>query len=229
MNIELKNRVKYNASKVTLLLGITIIPFLTIWSFLTFDSFPGHRGLSYWLVERLASTNPLPDDFNNSHPDSREVIYVLGGSPKSLKYRFKTAAGLYKKSVAQKIFILSEPGITEYDPLLGRNLTNNEWAIKRLAELGVKKEDVEPLSLKSGFFGTLREARTISQEVISRGYNVLILVSSPYHTMRVRECFSKYLKDKKISVFIYGSDDYPPLWALFLEYFKLILYKNILL
>jgi uncharacterized SAM-binding protein YcdF (DUF218 family) len=224
---------KYNLKKIASLLGAAFfsgcIIFLAVWTFLIFESFPGHEQLNAWLLERLVSTKSLPDDFDKLHPNSRKVIYVLGGSEDSLTYRFIIADRLYQKSAARKILILSRPGITGYDPLLRRNLTNNEWAIKRLVELGVKKEDIEPLFLGSSFFGTLREARGVSQEVINRGYNVLILVSSPYHTTRVRECFSRYLKDKGINVFVYQSDDYPRLWGLVLEYLKIIVYEKILL
>jgi vancomycin permeability regulator SanA len=181
------------------------------------------------LLERLVSIEPLPDDFDKLHPHSKKVIYVLGGSQKSLKRRLKTAAELYHKGEARNILILSRPGITEYDPLLGRNLTNDEWSVKRLEAHGVQKENIEPLSLKHGFFGTLAEAQGVSQEIMSKGYDVLILVSSSYHTARVQECFAKYLKDKKIKVFIYGSDDSSSQWGLMLEYFKLMLYKYILL
>jgi len=162
-------------------------------------------------------------------PHSKKVIYVLGGSEDSLTYRFIIAARLYKKSAARKILVFSKPGITGYDPLLRRNLTNDEWTIKRLVELGVKREDIEPLFFGSSFFGTLKEARGVSQKVINSGYDVLILVSSPYHTMRVRECFSMYLKDNGTEVFVYQSDDYPHLWGLLLEYLKLAVYKKILL
>lgn len=203
--------------------------FLTLWLFLTVQSFPGHGALNSWLLERLVSIEPLPDDFDKLHPHSKKVIYVLGGSQKSLKRRLKTAAELYHKGEARNILILSRPGITEYDPLLGRNLTNDEWSVKNLEKLGVNKEDIEPLPLKYGFFGTLTEAQEVSQEVVNKGYDVLILISSPYHTTRVRESFSKYLKDSGINVFVCQSDDYPHLWGLLFEYFKLILYKNMLL
>ena len=147
---RVKKSDKIHCKKIYFILALTLISLLAIWSFLSFESFPGHVQL-------------------------------------------------------------------------------NAWLLKRLVELGVKKEDIEPLFLGSSFFGTLREARGVSQEVINRGYNVLILVSSPYHTMRLQECFSRYLKDKGINVFVYQLDDYPRLWGLVLEYLKLIVYEKILL
>ena len=229
INIGLSNWSTCNSKKVAFFIGPTAILFLAIWLFLTYDIFPGHAGLNSWLLERLVSTKPMPEDFNTVRPNSKRIIYVLGGSQNSLTHRFKTAARIYQERGAQKIFILRRPGITEYDPLLGRNLTNDEWSVKRLEDLGVQKEHVELLSLNYGFFGTLTEARGVSQEVVNRGYDVLIIVSSPYHTARVRGSFSKYLKDKAVNVFVYRSDDYPQLRELLLEYLKLKIYENILL
>ncbi|MGD0886021.1 MAG: YdcF family protein [Thermodesulfovibrionales bacterium] len=229
MNVPLRHRAKCNGRKAALLFGLAIVLALATWLFLTGDNFPGHEQMNSWLLQRLVSVNPLPDDFNKLHPHVRQAIYVLGGSQNDLRYRFKAAAALYRNDVSRKIFILTDPRITEYDPSLGRNLTNNEWAMKKLVEFGVKKEDIEPLSLKSGFFGTLREARTVTEEISNRGYAVLILVSSPYHTMRVRKSFSKYLRGKGINVFIYPSGGHPQLWQLLLEYLKLKIYDDILL
>jgi uncharacterized SAM-binding protein YcdF (DUF218 family) len=212
-----------------LALLVACILVLSIWYFLSFESFPGHEQLNAWMLERLVSTKTLPDDFDKLDSNSRKVIYVLGGSEDSLTYRFIIAARLYKKSSAQKILIFSRPGITGYDPLLRRNLTNNEWAMKRLVELGVRREDIELLFLGSSFFGTLREARGVSQKVMNRGYDILILISSPYHTKRVYESFSKYLADKGIDIYVYASEDRTHLIGLLGEYFKLILYETLLL
>jgi hypothetical protein len=202
---------------------------LAIWSFLTIDSFPGHRQLNSWLVDRLVVIKPLPYDFIYSKPHLKRVIYVLDGTPGDLRWRFKTAASLYQNNVSRRIFILKDPGITEYDPQLGRNLRIDEWAIKKLGEFGVKKEDIEPLFLECGFFGTLREARTVSQEASSRGYDGLVLVSSPYHTKRVYESFSKYLAGKGVNIFVYASEDQTNLIGLVKEYFKLVFYQMVLL
>ncbi|HET6459790.1 MAG TPA: YdcF family protein [Nitrospirota bacterium] len=223
------NKGERTGHKFIIILALSLIPLLALLFCSSLDTVPGHKALNFWLLERLVRIKPLPDDFSKLNLHSRRVIYVLGGSETSLEYRFIAAADLYKKNAAPIVLILSKTGITEYDPRLGRNLTYDEWSVKRLGELGVPKGNIEPLSVKYGLFGTLAEARGVSQEVMSRGDDVLILVSSSYHTARVRETFSKYLSDKNIKVFIYGSDDHPPLWGLLVEYFKLILYKYILL
>ncbi len=188
-------------------------------------------------MERLTKIEPLTENSYNSTLKSRNILYVLGGTQKSLKKKFKTAAELYNRGLCKKILILSAPGIIEYDPRLGRKLTNDEWAINKLVELGVRKEDIEPVSLEKGFFGTFTEAKGISALVLKRGYKHLILVTSPYHTMRTWVTFSKFLKDRGITLYIYASNtlyiyasnDNIGLHNLLLEYFKLLLYKNFVL
>ena len=196
---------------------------------LNLEGFPSHKGLKALLMNRLVKAAPLPDNFYDSYPQSKNAIYVLGGNQNSLKHRFKTAVSLYHQGAVKKIFILSRHGITEYDPLLKRNLTNNEWAINKLIELGVKKEDIEAVQIEEGFFGTLSEAKGIPQIIKERGYSNLILVSSSYHTMRVWVSFSKFAEDKKLNVFVYGVEGHTNLIGLLFEYFKLIIYKEFLL
>ena len=157
-----------------------------------------------------------------------DAIYILGGSQCSLKSKFKTAAELYHKGITKKIMILSRPGITEYSSLIGRNLTNDEWAILKLEKLGILKENVEPIHIKEGFFGTLREAKGISRLIEERGYKSAILISSPHHTHRVRISFRNFLKDHNVTFYIQGSDRRASLTELIVEFIKLKIYEYFL-
>lgn len=157
-----------------------------------------------------------------------DAIYVLGGSQSSLKLKFKTASDLYHKGISKKLMILSRPGITEYSSLLGRNLTNDEWAMLKLEELGIPKKSVEPLSIAKGFFGTLAEAKYFSMLIIKRGYKNTVLISSPYHTHRVKISFEKYLKDHNVKFYVQGSWDRGLLRELIVEFIKLKIYEYFL-
>jgi len=190
---------------------------------------PFNRGLSIFLKERLVKVDTLRYPPCESPQGSARVIYVMGGSLRSLKNRFRTAAELYRKGIGKPIMILSQRGITEYDPRLGRNLTNNEWAIRELVHSGVKEEDIEFVSSKRGTLGTMREARVVSDLVSKRGHKCLIIVSSSYHTKRVWETFSRMLVNDHLILKIVPSNEDIRLRGLLLEYCKLMTYKYVLL
>ena len=153
----------------------------------------------------------------------------MGGTPESLLRKFAVASSLYRSGVACKILIMTEPGITEYSPDLDRNLTNDEWAVMKLASVGVKKKDIEMVSIPSGYFGTLSEARGITSVAAARGYQGLILVTSSYHTKRALFAFSRSSVGHPIDLFIYGADEETSLGILLIESVKLIVYENLLL
>lgn len=206
-----------------------LVCFLAAGLFLSVGGIPGHKEFKTYLTKQLTRVEPLRHTSHKVSSRSNSVIYVLGGSQESLKARFETAAQLAHQGFSKRILLLSEPGITEFDPSLSRNLTNDDWAIKQLTGLGIKKEDTELVSLKKGFFGTLSEARDISEIASKRGYKRLILVTSQYHTKRTWITFSKMFENRNITLSIYAANDPVRLRSLLYEYLKLVLYKNIVL
>jgi uncharacterized SAM-binding protein YcdF (DUF218 family) len=212
-----------------MLFAVYLLILLGFWLFLDPEAFPGNKELKSFLMKKLVKFEPVPATFQDSLSDSKNVIYVLGGSPQSLESRFKTASELYKKGLAQKILVDSENMKMEYSPLKKRNLTFNEWAIEKLAVLGVNEKDIEPVFIEKGFFGTYSEAQSISATLLKRDYKVLVLVSSQEHTMRVWESFSKFIKDPNIKLYIYTSVDNSGIRTLVQEYFKLQVYRTFLL
>ena len=172
--------------------------------------------------EELICVDPQPP------PNIVDAIYVLGGSQSSLKFKFKTAADLYHKGVCKRILILSRPGKTEYSSLLRRNLTNDEWAILKLRQFGIPEKNIDTIHMKDEFFGTLTEATNISRLIKKRGYNHVVLVSSPYHTHRVKISFEKFLKHQNVTFYVQGSDERASLRQLIIEFVKFKIYKYFL-
>ena len=193
------------------------------------ENIPFNRNLRIYFTKRLVKIYSSPYTVRESPQNLEGIIYVMGGSQRSLKYRFQTAAELHHKGMGKKLLLLSEPGISEYDPQIGRNLTNDEWAVNKLVEFGVQKEDIELVILKKGHLGTFTEAEGISDIVLRRGYRSLILVTSSSHTMRTWLSFSEFLKDKNTALYIYASNDGISLYNLLIEYSKLLIYKNFVL
>lgn len=220
MNAKIKKTLMYT--------GLTsLFFFLGLSLFLKIESFPGHENLRVLLIERLAKNESFAGI--SQTPDNNNVIYVLGGWQGSLESRFRVAAELYHKGAAKKILFLSISGITEYDTQLGRNLTNDEWAVKMLLHLGVKREDIEPVLLEKGFFGTFAEAKGVANLAAGRDYKHLILITSSYHALRTRMTFSSFLNKDGITLYMYTIDESIGLYPALLENFKFILYREVLL
>jgi len=93
----------------------------------------------------------------------------------------------------------------------------------------VPEENVEPIKLKEGFFGTFSEAEGISSLLKSRGYNDILLISSDYHTNRIKISFDHFLKDPDIKSYTQGSGERILLRQALLEFIKLKIYQYFLI
>jgi uncharacterized SAM-binding protein YcdF (DUF218 family) len=213
-----------------LLTILTVLAFLCVSSlFLLIEIIHGHKELDELLMKRLIRSQTLAGISNKLTSEPGRIIYVLGGSQKSLSSRFQTAAELYRHGLCDKILFISNFGITEYNPVLERNLTNDEWALNKLVALGVNKIDIEAVSFHKGFFGTLTEAKGVADLAANRGYRYLILVTSQYHTARTWLSFSTVMKRQNVTLSICGSKDDTDLTGHLFEYLKLVLYHNFVL
>ncbi len=159
---------------------------------------------------------------------SPAVAYVLGGTEASLEKRFLRASALYKEGTVGKILFLSRSGKTRYSQDLGRNLTNDEWAIRYLTSLGLSPEDLDPIVVPARFFGTLGEADKLIEVTRVRGYKTLILVTSSYHTQRVWQTFISLAAGQDVTLYIYAANDEVGTLARIGECVKLGIYKLLL-
>ena len=184
-----------------------------------------HQELVNFLKGKLVYEIHIPFSLLTQKSGNKTVIYVLGGNQDDLRHRFKEASILYHQGLSKKILILSRPGITNYDSGLGRNLTNDEWAIMELGRFNVKKEDIAPVSVQASFLGTWIEAKYLPDIARKKGYSKLLLVTSAYHTNRTITVFSKFAPYSSIELYIYGAEDAPGFQDLLLEYMKMLLYK----
>jgi uncharacterized SAM-binding protein YcdF (DUF218 family) len=153
------------------------------------------------------------------------IVYVLGGTEKSLKWKIQTAARLVRKGKASRLLVLSQAILMEYRPALGRNVSADEWVLEIFKASGVSSDMIEFVVFKGGFFGTWSEADHICRLANERGYQNLILVTAPYHTRRVWESFSHKIKKPGTQLFLYASDETVYFRYLVLEYVKLIFYR----
>lgn len=181
--------------------------------------------IEIYLMKGLVFERHLPRGENGRLPEPSLVAYVPGGTQDSLSYKWKTVGRLYAEGTVGKILILHRPGITEYSPALGRNLTNDEWATGKLKEEGVGAETLEFVPVPAASFGTFAEARVISDLARSRRVKRLVLVSSAHHTKRVWLSFSRFNADIAFETYAYGSDERAGIFELLMETMKLGLYR----
>ncbi len=157
--------------------------------------------------------------------NSGGAIYVLGGSPKSVEKKFVTAARLYHGGIGARILFLSEPGIMEYSTLMKRNKNYDEWATDKLKNLGVHIDDIKAVSVPSGFWGTLSEAKSIPNIIARQGYSRLVLVSSSYHARRTWVSFRRYAEKQNVKLCMYSSDEKVSLQDCVQELLKVVVYQ----
>jgi hypothetical protein len=181
--------------------------------------------IEIYLMKGLVFERHLPRGENGRLPEPSLVVYVPGGTQDSLSYKWKTVGRLHAEGTVGKILILHRPGITEYSPALGRNLTNDEWVTGKLKEEGVSIEIVEFVPVPAATFGTFAEARVISALARSRRVKRLVLVSSSHHTKRVWLSFSHFNADNAFEPYIYGSEERVGTLELLMETMKLRFYR----
>lgn len=183
--------------------------------------FAYRRHASEFFLQRLTWVRHLPE----SGSAGTDVVYVLGGNDQSLKMKFRTASKLVREGRAARILVLSQPSLMAFSPALELNLTFDEWVIATLGGFGVRSSAIELVAFEEGYFGTWSEAKGISRLVSERGYRRLILVTSPFHSRRVWESFSRTVERADTHLFLYLSNETVPLRFLLLEYAKLLLYR----
>lgn len=185
--------------------------------------------LMFYLMKGLVFEHHLPRDNGGRLHDTSSVVYILGGSQESLRYKCKTVGRLYAEGAARNVLVLHRPGITEYSPALGRNLTNDEWAAEKLKEEGVAVENVEFIPVPPASFDTFAEASVISSLALARRVKRLVLVSSTHHTKRVWISFSHFNVDNAFESYTYVSEERAGIFELLMENLKLRLYRYIIL
>jgi hypothetical protein len=157
-----------------------------------------------------------------------DAVYILGGPPHSTYKHVLTAADIYKRGATNHILIFSSFEKMDYDTLFQRNLTRNEWVIKLLVRKGVKLADIDTVPVKKILFGTMSEARAVTQYVQKKNYSSIIILSSPCHGRRLTIAFNHFLKSTGINGYVEASDDLFFMRELILEFIKVHVYRLIL-
>jgi uncharacterized SAM-binding protein YcdF (DUF218 family) len=181
------------------------------------------NAMKHRLLGELVQTNMVDS------VETVDVVYILGGNQSSLRYKYRTVSQLFKRGICSRIWILHRQGITEYNPELQRNLTNDEWSLKTLRSYGVPEKNVRIITVSDGFFGTFSEAKGVASLLEGKDYKSILLISSPYHTNRIMKSFSYTLRDRNIKILSLGTKENVYLRNMVVEFLKLKIYEFFLM
>lgn len=129
--------------------------------------------------------------------EKADAIFVLGGSSVYFE-RTQKAAELFKKGVADRIYLTDDGERGGWSQKEKRNPPFAELAKNELVKNGVPAEDIE--ILQPQVTGTIYEARILNNLVRSRKLNSVLLVTSAYHTRRAFWICDKVLRENDTGV-----------------------------
>jgi hypothetical protein len=138
MSAQSKNKYFFQLLIAVLIGSLIIFTLMNVATDIKANYLSLHQELVNFLQEKLVYEKHIPYSLLSQTSGNKALIYVLGGNQDSLTHRFREASILYHQGLSNKILILGRPGITDYNTDLGRNLTNNEWAIRELGKFNVK-------------------------------------------------------------------------------------------
>ena len=152
------------------------------------------RGVGYLLIRE---DQPRPVD----------AIFMLSGDPRE---RTPKAAELYQRGLAPVIVPTGE-GINP--TLEAMDLTLNDALVgqKALWDEGVDSAAVQPLQRGTS---TFEESEEILGYSVAEGYRSIIVVSSKFHTRRIRSVFKDKFKAEGIDVVVIGANPAPDTYTI---------------
>ena len=139
-----------------------------------------------YLAERLIIEKPL---------ERADVIFILGGSSVYLE-RTRRAATEYKRGVAAKILLTDDGERSGWSRLEKRNIPYVELAQRNLIAEGVPAEHIE--IIKPAGSGTIYEAQVFKEKAKQENWQIVLLVTSAYHTSRTLWTFERVFEQGDI-------------------------------
>lgn len=156
--------------------------------------------LAPWALTAFAKWLVIDDP-----PQSAQAVVVFGGQ---LPFRAMEAASIYRRGLAREVW-LTEGGVFPEDLALERlgidKPPEHFYSRQVLERLGVPEESIHLIAGHN--VNTADEVRTVAREAKARGGNRVILITSKYHTRRVKVLWRKLIGDKPEAIVRYTADD----------------------
>jgi uncharacterized SAM-binding protein YcdF (DUF218 family) len=127
-----------------------------------------------------------------------DAIYVLGGAPVE---RGMEGARLLAEGWAPKLFFTGE-GIDQVLACYGITQTEADMSMHVALGEGAPLERLHPLRVATS---TFEEAEAIRQEAGIRHQDTIIVVTTEFHTRRVKGVFAKAFADSGVTVLVHGA------------------------
>ena len=133
-----------------------------------------------------------------NEPQKAEAMFVLSGSPYD---RGREAARLFKEDFAESIVCVGE-NIPHNFKVLDIRLTESELTKLQIIKSGVSEDAITVLPKGTS---TLEESDHILHFCKANGFVKIMVVSSKFHTRRIRQVFRKKFAREGIEVVIRGA------------------------
>lgn len=146
---------------------------------------------------------PLPAELLvvNDQIRPADAIFVLAGDSLS---RPKLAAKLFEQGIAPKIITSGSDYYQHLYLALGERLIDAEVNKRILVNLGVPEDAI--IVFPTGT-GTLNEANALKQYIQKHPMRSFVLVTSYFHSRRLKWIFTKILNDEDISLMVVEADN----------------------
>lgn len=185
-------------------------------SWLIFVVVPSSPTARVWLA------TPLVVSEESAHGDA---CYVLSGGA-AIWERLAAAADLYQAQRIHRIFLMRNNMVAPFSFKANASWTQSQWELDYLVWRGVPITAITIIGQKKGMFGTLTEAKNVTNH-LPKDVKALVVVSSPAHMRRSMLAFKRSLPSE-VKVTPYAAtcfensvEMYSPIW---IEYLKLLVY-----
>lgn len=131
-------------------------------------------------------------------PQKVEALYILGGSPHD---RGLAAIEVYKDSLCD-MFVCTGGNVHGTLIAYGVDMKESELSARFLMNQGLPASKVRMLSSSTS---TFEESIEILDDCKSNGYQKIAVISSAYHTRRVRWIFNRKFENSGIEVLVYSA------------------------
>lgn len=194
------------------------------------NSMPYHRKIKMALLKRLSMPHTIESSGEaKRNCESYPFGYVMNGVQRSLKYRIEYAIRIYNTKIIKEVLVPRRAGITEFDPQLSRNLTNDEWTTRQLHTARKDSVNYQFFNFEEGTFGTISEIKALLEYCNKIDIHRIAIISSIYHTRRIDLALTHLSDNRQVQWKIFGAPEPVSFRGLLIEWSKLIAYQYVIL